>query len=85
MGLGMVLITGGGTWVVLDLCGHDGQKSLVHLISQRVLASAPDGSLVADTKPGIVLVFLLLYKQKQQIKSFLHNPIPPAVFHCSVK
>lgn len=31
------------------------------------------GAHVADTKPGNVLVFLLLYKQKQQMKSLLHN------------
>jgi len=69
MGLEMVLITGGGTWVVLDLCGHDGQKVFGTLnLAEGASFSTWDGSLVADTKPGIVLVFLLLYKQKQQIK-----------------
>lgn len=51
---------GGSACGLLIYVAMMAKKSLVHLILQRVLASAPDGSLVADTKLGTVLVFLLL-------------------------
>lgn len=60
MGLEMVLITPGGgsarglfsIYVAMMV-----KKSLLYLISQRVLASAPDGSLVADTNWGLCSFF----------------------------
>lgn len=80
-----VLTIGGGTQVALGMCGHCDQ-SLLPLTHRRWwVSSVPEGGPCSDTNPGTVLVFLPLYKQKQQIQSFMHNPVPPIAFHCSKK
>lgn len=46
MSLTTVLITGGGPWVVLDMCDHDDRKVFIILYhtESAVLISAPRGS-----------------------------------------
>lgn len=62
MGLEMVLIISDVTWVVLDIHGHHGQKVFSALNLTEGVCSFQHrwGAHVADTKPGIMLVFFFL-------------------------